>query len=135
MMFVTFFIGILDISSGKLVYCNAGHNAPVAIGDDAKELEVKPNIAIGISPSWDYADQRVTVKPGTSVLLYTDGLTEAENQSHELFGMERLMKTAEDAKGCRTASETIDLASCSVHAFVDGAEQSDDLTLLVIRYR
>ena len=134
MMFVTLFIGILEISSGKLVYCNAGHNAPVATGPDVKELDVKPNIAIGIAPGWDYADQRVTVKPGTSVLLYTDGLTEAENQSHELFGMERLMKAAEDAKDCRTAAESIDLVSSSVHSFVDGAEQSDDLTLLVIRY-
>lgn len=58
-----------------------------------------------------------------------------KQQSHELFGMERLMKTAEDAKDCRTAAETIDMASCSVHAFVDGAEQSDDLNMLIIRYR
>ena len=87
-----------------------------------------------MTPDWKYAQQEATLKPGSSLLLYTDGLTEAENQSHELFGMERLMKAAEDAKDCRTAAESIDLVSSSVHSFVDGAEQSDDLTLLVIRY-
>ncbi|MBP5302555.1 MAG: SpoIIE family protein phosphatase, partial [Bacteroidales bacterium] len=133
MMFVTFFIGILNLADGKLVYCNAGHNAPVLIGAAAKALAVKPNIAIGINQGWKYVQQEATLKPGSSLLLYTDGLTEAENQSHELFGIERLLKVASGASDCQSASAIIDKITSAVHTFVAGAEQSDDLTMLVIR--
>ncbi|MBR7026093.1 MAG: SpoIIE family protein phosphatase [Bacteroidales bacterium] len=133
MMFVTLFIGILDIANGELSYCNAGHNAPVIVGSVVRVLDVKPNIAIGISQGWEYVQQTTTLNPGSSLLLYTDGLTEAENQSHELFGIERLLKAAEGASDCQSATAIIDEISAVVHTFVAGAEQSDDLTMLVIR--
>ena len=133
MMFVTLFIGILDIANGELSYCNAGHNAPVIVGSVVRVLDVKPNIAIGISQGWEYVQQTTTLYPGNSLLLYTDGLTEAENQSHELFGIERLLKAAEGASDCQSATAIIDEISAAVHTFVAGAEQSDDLTMLVIR--
>ena len=86
-----------------------------------------------MTPDWKYAQQEATLKPGSSLLLYTEGLTEAANQSHELFGIEMLLKAAKEASDCQTSAALIDKISASVQAFVAGAEQSDDLTMLVIR--
>ena len=135
LMFVTFFIGILNLADGKLVYCNAGHNAPIHIGSAVKALDVKPNIAIGVTPDWKYAQQEATLKPGSSLLLYTDGVTEAENPAHELFGIGRLLETVGKADDSHTSADIIDNVVKDVQSFVDGAEQSDDLTMLAIRYR
>jgi len=135
LMFVTLFFGILDLSSGKLRYCNAGHDAPLIIGPDGsvEMLQVEPNLAVGVMPGWEFVEQEVTLKPGSLLFLYTDGLTEAENPVHELFGMDRILEEArKDSK--QSPADFVSSMKAAVHTFVDGAEPSDDLTMLAIRY-
>ena len=134
MMFVTLFVGVLDLSSGRLKYCNAGHDAPVVIAPDGsvRYLEVKPNLALGVEPEQVFEPQQVQLKPGTTLFLYTDGLSEAENPDHALFGKDRILETA--GKKAETSERFIAEMSEAVRAFVAGAEQSDDLTMLAVRY-
>ena len=135
MMFVTLFFGILDLHSGRLSYCNAGHDAPVIIGPDGnvKLLEVMSNMSLAIDSGFEYVQQEVALKPGTTLFLYTDGLTEAENQAQDLFGIKRILAAIEEADKERPAS-IIDHLSSAVSGFVSGAEQNDDLTMIAIRY-
>ena len=135
LMFVTLFFGILDLSSGKLRYCNAGHDAPLVIGPDGsvEMLEVESNLAVGVMPGWEFVEQEVTLKPGSLLFLYTDGLTEAENPVHALFGMDRILEEARK-DGKQSPADFVASMQAAVHTFVDGAEPSDDLTMLAIRY-
>lgn len=135
MMFVTLFAGVLDLATGVLRYCNAGHDAPLLIGGDGdvRLMEVEPNLPLGVMPGLEYVRQQVTLKPGTTVFLYTDGLTEAEDAVHAQFGMDRILETARQAVA-DDPSALIERMTEAVHGFVAGAEQSDDLTLLAIRY-
>ena len=135
LMFVTLFFGILDLRSGRLSYCNAGHDAPVVIGPDGtvQLLEVEPNLSLAIDSGFGYVQQEVTLKPGTTLFLYTDGLTEAENQTQDLFGTERVLTAIEEADKDSPTS-IIGHMSSAVSGFVSGAEQNDDLTMIAIRY-
>jgi len=135
LMFVTLFFGILDLSTGKLRYCNAGHDAPLIIGPDGsvEMLEVESNLAVGVMPGWEFVEQEVTLKPGSMLFLYTDGLTEAENPVHALFGMDRILEEARK-DCCQRPADFVASMNTAVHTFVDGAEPSDDLTMLAIRY-
>lgn len=133
MMFATFFLGVLDLTTGVLTYCNAGHDAPLLLGGDRPGfLDVEPNVPLGVTPDWDYRAQETTLAPGTTLFLYTDGLTEAENKDHVQYGKDRMVAVLTTAP---TAAEPlIQEVTDSVRAFVGEAEQSDDLTLLAIRY-
>ena len=134
LMFVTVFVGILDLSTGVLSYCNAGHNAPVLVGKEVRALDVEPNIPIGVEENWPYKAQQATLAPGTTLLLYTDGLTEAENENHMLYGEERMLDALGKLKS-NAPEAVIDALSESVRQFVGKAEQSDDLTLLALRWK
>ena len=131
-MFVTFFVGVLDLQTGCLCYCNAGHNAPFV---QNSMLRCDPNIPIGVMPDWNYTEQEIVMDPGTTIFLYTDGLTEAENSNQEQFGEERMRNViinqmADDA----SPQMLIEAMTDAVHQFVGETEQSDDLTMLVIKY-
>ena len=129
-MFVTFFVGILDLSSGMMNYCNAGHNKPFIVSDVITELPAKPDLPLGVSDEASYVVREYTMPKGATLFLYTDGLTEAMNENREQFGRERLieeLKSDEDSKGL------IEKMTQAVHQFVDEAAQSDDLTMLAIR--
>jgi sigma-B regulation protein RsbU (phosphoserine phosphatase) len=139
-MFVTMFIGVLDLSTGLLRYCNAGHDAPLLIGKDVSLLPVDSNIPIGLFPDLECEVQEVQVEPGSLLFLYTDGLTEAENLKHEQFGEERMMENAQRQKDKANGKELQPMAMIlnmteDVAAFVGEAEQSDDLTMLAISYK
>ena len=136
MMFVTLFIGAIDLATGRMTYCNAGHDAPVLIGADGsvEQLPVESNLAVGVMEDSSFTQQQTTVRPGTSIFLYTDGVTEAENPEHALFGMDRLLETARQT-GAAAPDTFLQAMKTSVHAFTRGAEQSDDMTMLVIRYK
>lgn len=136
-MFLTLFLGVLDLQTGELDYCNAGHNAPViikSIDNNIENLSVLPNLPIGIVKDYDYTAQKTQLRYNDMIFLYTDGLTEAENSRHEQFGEERMMHTLTGMAGNRPR-EVIDAIQQSVTQFVDGAQQSDDLTMLAIRYQ
>ena len=135
-MFVTMFIGVLDLPTGRLRYCNAGHDKPFVIGEETKQLPAKPHLPLGVMDNMIYTTQETVLLSGESLFLYTDGLTEAMNESHEQFGLKRVEKGLKDCIGkeSNTSEKLIRIMTNRVNAFVDGAEQSDDLTMLAIHY-
>lgn len=130
-MFVTFFCGVLDMDSGHLRYCNAGHNAPVLLNSSKNLLPVIPNIPLGIMSGMVFTEQEADLRYDDAIFLYTDGLTEAENAVHELFGEKRMLDALTGLKGSRKHMEEMQKA---VATFVGDAPQSDDLTMLIIHY-
>lgn len=135
LMFVTLFIGILE-PNGHLTYCNAGHDAPIVVMPDgsAQQLEADSNVVAGVIPEYTFTQQETTLVPDSTLFLFTDGVTEAENVTHDLFGMDRTFQAARDAAGS-APEEFVQKVTASVRTFVDGADQSDDLTMVVIRYK
>ena len=136
-LFVTLFTGVLDLTNGHLCYCNAGHNAPLLVGRDVGELPCLPNLPLGILAEFQFEAQEVDLDPGTTIFLFTDGLNEAENAFHEQFGDERIAEVANRLLAKRE-HQPINIAYemyQAVHNFVNGAEQSDDLTMLAIQYK
>ena len=136
-MFVTFFAGVLDLPSGRLRYSNAGHEAPYIIGEKVEQLPCDSNLPLGTYKGWKYSEQEIFIKPGSTIFLYTDGLTEAEDSTHQMFGKRRLLSNLVDhitTSSDRNANALIDHILAAVHKYVDGAERSDDLTMMAIRY-
>ena len=136
-MFVTLFVGVLDLATGQLHYCNAGHEEPLLIGKGTGLLPTNNNIPIGLMPDWNYEGQETIIYGGTTIFLYTDGLTEAENKAHIQYGKQRMVKTAQQIlhDGSPTNPENIiALQKEALQQFVGNAEQSDDLTMLAIRF-
>ena len=136
-IFVTFFAGMLDLKTGLLRYCNAGHNQPIVISDgqgtmeNGQFLDAKPYLPLGVSEDIKYEEKEYTVPSGAMLFLYTDGLTEAMNGQHEQFGLQRVLDQLQGEGGCQ---EQIEQMTQAVHQFVGDAPQSDDLTMLAIRY-
>ena len=130
------FIGVLDLQTGHLSYCNAGHDAPLLIGQGVGVLPCESNLPIGLM-DWNFVMQETTIVPGTTIFLFTDGLNEAENALHQQFGDERILQLAEEqlAKGEYQPMPLIQRMSAAVHFFAGAAEQSDDLTMLAIQYK
>ncbi|MBO4871365.1 MAG: SpoIIE family protein phosphatase [Muribaculaceae bacterium] len=135
-MFVTFFIGVLDLPTGRLRYCNAGHDTPVLMNRDASLLQVKPNLPVGVMPDFKFEQQELELPADTMLFLYTDGLTEAMNPNHEQFGQQRMLSglTTLCSNNQVTSKNVLDAMKADVHRFAQGADQSDDLTMLVIQY-
>ena len=135
-MFVTLFTGVLDLATGHLRYCNAGHNSPLLVGRDVGELPCQPNLPLGIMANYEFEAQEVNLDPQTTIFLFTDGLNEAENAAHEQFGNYRIASVAKRllATGSHQPLNLAYEMYQAVHQFVAGAEQSDDLTMLAIQY-
>jgi serine phosphatase RsbU (regulator of sigma subunit)/anti-sigma regulatory factor (Ser/Thr protein kinase) len=135
-LFVSLFCAVYDLSSRQLTYVNAGHNPPlIALGDEPFHwLASPPGLVAGILPDVVYRAGTVHLPPGSRLLFYTDGLTEAESVGNEWFGQERLLATAESL---RTASMTalVDGLVDAVDSFATGREQADDVTLLAFSTR
>lgn len=131
-MFVTLFCGVLDLKTGHLRYCNAGHNAPYVLGAGGSQaLPVIPNLPLGIMDAMFFSEQETDLLPGDGIFLYTDGLNEAENTELELFGMDRVEALLDASL---PATELVHVLEQGVKSFVGEAPQSDDLTLLSIRF-
>jgi len=135
-MFVTLFVGVLDLPTGHLYYCNAGHDAPLLIGAGVGMLPCDSNIPVGFRPSWKYTLQEAQVFTGTTIFLFTDGLTEAMDANQSQFQMERVTDVASQAlaKQHLEPQQLISEMTEAVHQFVGNAEQSDDLTMMAIQY-
>ena len=135
-MFVTLFVGVLDLPTGLLLYCNAGHDAPLLVGAGVGELPCDSNIPVGFMPDWEYTLQEAEIYAGTTIFLFTDGLTEAMNAENEEFQMDRITAVATQALANQQQEprQLISLMTDAVHAFVGEAEQSDDLTMMGIQY-
>ena len=133
-MFVTVFYAIYDITSGHLAYCNGGHNAPCLIPADGSPglLEVTSNFIVGAMDGMSYRGGEMTLGKGDTLVLYTDGVTEATDPSFNEYGEDRMIATLGtfSGKNCR---ETIDGLLEHVHSFAGEAEQSDDITILALK--
>lgn len=133
-MFVTLFIGVLDLPTGRLRYCNAGHDAPFLISSKGvSALDVKANLPVGLFDDFNYESQEVILPKDSTLFLYTDGLTEARNAAHKQFGIKRIIAVLGQTQGCQP-QEMVGTMVDHVHQFVGEEDQSDDLTLLVIKY-
>ncbi len=131
-MFITLFIGALDLQTGHLRYTNGGHKAPL-IG--TTPLPIKANLPIGVMPNQKFQPQEAQIAQGDTLFLYTDGLTEAEDAENKQFGTERMLDICSTAATEGVETKTlVTRMSQAVHAFVGDTEQSDDLTMLAIRY-
>jgi tetratricopeptide (TPR) repeat protein len=129
-MFVTMFIGLLDLKSGRMEFCNAGHNPPLLNGE---YMKMEANAPIGLWPELKFEGEEVGDMHGKTLFIYTDGINEAENCNKEQFGDARLKALLQNDLGnARETSETIHRA---VEEFVGGAEPSDDLTKMCIKMR
>ena len=134
-MFVTLIVGILDLSTGKMKICNAGHNPPILIHPDKhiSFLEFPTQIFVGVIDSSTYTDTEITLEKGSKLFLYTDGVTEAENAEKELYGDEKLQKVLSD-NASSDVRTIVDVIVTSIADHVQEAEASDDLTILLIQY-
>ena len=133
-MFVTALCGTLDLDTGRLVMANAGHMHPVQkTQNTSAELIVDGALALGLMEDVEYADVIHTLDSGTSLLMYTDGISEAFNLAGEQYEEQRLLAFVDRAKDL--SAEALGSSSLAdVENFVDSAEQSDDITLMVIHY-
>ena len=141
-MFCTLFIGEIDLRTYRLNYCNAGHNAPLVIDRPVSPsapcrpnyIEMESNAPIGLWPNLEFVGESIDNIKDRTLFLYTDGITEAENSSHEQFGEQRLHDFFK-SRPFANARQTIDLASAAVATFVGDAEPSDDQTMLCIKVK
>ena len=131
-MFVTFFLGVLDLQTGQLHYCNAGHDWPYLVGNGITELKSDPNLPVGTFSDTVYCLEEYQMPEGTILFMYTDGLTEAQDSQKNLFGDQRIVDVLQTGGSCK---EIIAKMTEAVHKFVGDAEQSDDLTMLAIQYK
>ena len=142
-MFCTMFVGVLDLATGHLDFCNGGHNAPMICrvdvdgSIDVKYAKMISNLAIGVLPEFVYCREEAQLNPGDIIFMYTDGLTEAENTEKELFGeiaaQDALKRFVGDAN--ESIKSCVDSMYDAVLAHTAGAEQNDDLTMLVLKYK
>jgi len=133
-MFVTIFAARLDFKTGELEYCNAGHNPIVVVSPEGKAsfLRAKSNIAAGLFENFPYEGETLQLERGSRLVLYTDGVTEAEREDHGQYGEDRLLKWARDiVPGASSEAVTLDLYA-KVRHFTQGAEQNDDITVLSV---
>ena len=133
-MFVTVLYAVYDPESGEFTYACGGHDAPLLVrGDGSSELlPLTDGIALGIIPELEYRQHTVTIRPGETLILYTDGVTEAMNGSGEQFGIERLREVFA-ARAPGDSSEAARMVFDAVQTFAGGAPQSDDITCLTLR--
>ena len=133
-LFITFFVGVLELETGHLCYCNAGHKAPFMLIDNSpcSTLTVKRQLPVGAMPDVAYTQQETTLAPGTTLFLYTDGLDEAENAQRQMFGKERIKEVLQTTSP--KPHTLIEQMTQAVADFVGDTEQSDDLTMLALQY-
>ena len=133
-MFVTFWLGLVDLTTGHLTFCNAGHNPPVIGGGEnhGTLLDMIPNAPIGIMPGMEYINEEVETIKGRPLFIYTDGLNEAENKENEQFGDDRLLDILRYMR-FSSAQQVIEKLGDEVEAHRNGAEPNDDLTMMCLQ--
>ncbi|MBR4736006.1 MAG: serine/threonine-protein phosphatase [Bacteroidales bacterium] len=135
-MFVTMFMGLLDLKTGHLWFCNAGHNPPVLGGGEhgGDFIDMLPNFPIGIMPGLEFQGEEIESIKGRPLFVYTDGLNEAENPAHEQFGDDRLLRFL---RNCRleSARQVIETIAEDVEKHRNGAEPNDDLTMMCLNIK
>jgi len=133
-MFVTMFVGNIDLKTLKMEYCNSGHNPIIIISPDggARYLHAKANIAAGLFEDFTYEGESLQLEKGSRILLYTDGISEAETRDKELYGEDRLLAYANNAPKSMDSKEFTDGLIADVRKFTNGNDQNDDITVMTI---
>jgi|AGTN01.2.fsa_nt_gi Serine phosphatase RsbU, regulator of sigma subunit len=133
-MFVTLFYGVLDTGARTLTYVNAGHNPPVVLDEKSNTLGTlnRTGVALGALGGMHYEQKTISLAGGTTIVLYTDGVTEANRKDGELFGEERLSAVIKSCAGL-TAGQVLDRIKAETLAFCDDSPQADDITLMVVK--
>ncbi len=133
-MFVTLFIGLVDLKTGHLSFCNAGHNPPVIGGGEhhGEFLQMLPNFPIGVMPGLEFQGEEIDCIKGRPLFIYTDGLNEAENREHGQFGDDHLIDILRNTH-FDTARQVVETLAAKVEEHRDGAEPNDDLTMMCLR--
>lgn len=135
MMFVTVFMGLLDLKSGRFIYVNGGHNPPVVYRNGAFEyLKVEENCVLGMMDDIDYEQQEIQLSKGDIVYLYTDGVTEAMDENNGQYGEERLIKCLNGTKCSCDLPKLLECVKEDLNEHVKTAAQSDDITMLAVRF-
>ena len=135
-LFVTLFYGVLDERTGGFHYANGGHNPPILVTrDDATPLETTGGVALGMFDGLDYADARVDMETGSRLVLFSDGITEAFNDSDEAFGDDRLLSTARTLPEDQGPDQDVTDIVTAVDTFTGEAPQFDDITCVVLIYK
>ena len=134
-MFVTLFCGILNVRTGEIAYSNAGHNPPYIYRGDGSVEELKKiqGIALGTMEDMPYGQEELLLKPGDALVLYTDGVSEAMSVTYEQFSVERMQESIVNGRSYEPG-RIVDNMMQAVRVHTAGAEQSDDITLLVLTY-
>ena len=135
-MFVTLFVGVIDLQTGKMKYCNAGHNPPVVVEKEgkAKFMQVQSNIPAGLFEGYDYVEEEMETVNNKLLFVYSDGLTEAEDNEQRMYGEEKLIEEL-SGKESLMARDVVQGIEQSVASHADGAAQSDDLTMMAIKIK
>ena len=136
-MFCTFFLGVLDLKTHLLRYCNAGHELPILITDEVKMVPVEHNLALGLMEGLTYKSEELQLKPGDVIVVCTDGIKEATNQEEDCFEKERMKASLRKVVAMEqaAAADYVHHLVDDVTAFVGDAPQADDLTMLAIKIR
>ena len=134
-MFITLLIGVVNLKTGVMRYCNAGHNPPVLVAPDGdcRWLEMIPNIPVGVLQDFVYQEQTITLPPASTLILYTDGIIEAENAEKELYGNERFLNAIQKNYQL-SAQKIIKNLLSDVNLHVKDNETSDDITMMVMKF-
>lgn len=134
-LFVTLWVGLLDLSNGKLTYVNAGHNFPIIIPKNKKAytLENKPQIFLSPFKQVTYKEHQISLKNGDRIFIYTDGVTEAINEEGKMFGTNRLIDVLNTTNNYKL-SKCLDEIHKAIKIFIQNEEQFDDMTLLMLEY-
>lgn len=133
-MFVTMFLGLLDLETGHLDFCNAGHNPPVLLRNGKPEfIDMVPNAPVGIIPELDYEGEEIADITNSPLFVYTDGLNEAENRQQEQFSDERILELMETVP-FESCEQTVEMLRAEVEKHRDGAEPNDDLTMICVKF-
>ncbi|BHH86230.1 SpoIIE family protein phosphatase [Desulforhopalus sp. 52FAK] len=134
-MFVTLFLAVMDITTGEVRYASAGHNPPLlmAKGKDAEWIPPLNELVAGVMEDTSYTTKSMTISPGDTLFIYTDGVTEAMDSNQELYSEERLVEVMNGCKG-KSAKQIIATVEDALKEFTGGAEQSDDITMLAMQY-
>jgi sigma-B regulation protein RsbU (phosphoserine phosphatase) len=133
-MFVTLFYAVLEKNERSLTYVNAGHNPPVLLNGTTGEIRMlkSKGIALGAMEGTEFEEVSVSLESGTTIVFYTDGVTEANNNAGELFGEERLYDVIRKNSNL-TAQGMIDAIRSAVESYCEDAQQADDITLMVLK--
>ena len=135
-LFVTAFCGVLNLTTGKFIYVNAGHNPPLIRrnGKNFEPLPMELNFVLGGWEDWQYIQQEIQLAQGDTIFLYTDGVTEAVNSAGKMYSFEYLQQFLNELDKNSAAEKILEEVHKSLQNFSKGAEQADDITMLAVKF-